>query len=63
MKRRDIFKGLTLLPFAGGILGGVLPSETASAEPHPPKRDFFKELGVTPIINAGVTMTDRKSVV
>lgn len=57
MKRRDIFKGLTLLPFAGGILGGALPSETASAEPHTPKRDFFKELGVTPIINAGVTMT------
>ncbi|MDP4213718.1 MAG: aminotransferase class V-fold PLP-dependent enzyme, partial [Bacteroidota bacterium] len=57
MKRRDIFKGLTLLPLTGGVLGGMLPSGSAAAEPPAPKRDFFKELGVTPIINAGVTMT------
>ena len=57
MKRRDIFKGLTLLPLTGGVLGTILPSEPVSAEPHAPKRDFFKELGVTPVINAGVTMT------
>ncbi len=57
MKRRDIFKGLTLLPFTGGILGGVLPTAPVFAEPPAPKRDFFKELGVTPVINASVTMT------
>jgi uncharacterized pyridoxal phosphate-dependent enzyme len=57
MKRRDIFKGLTLLPLAGGMLGGIIPPESVSAEPHAPKRDLFKELGVTPVINAGVTMT------
>ena len=57
MKRRDIFKGLTLLPLTGGVLGTILPSKSVSAEPHAPKRDFFKELGVTPVINAGVTMT------
>ncbi|MFI5194582.1 MAG: aminotransferase class V-fold PLP-dependent enzyme [Chitinophagales bacterium] len=57
MKRRDIFKGLTLLPFTGGILVGVLPTEHVFAEPPAPKRDFFKELGVTPVINASVTMT------
>ncbi len=57
MKRRDIFKGLTLLPFTGGILGGVLPTAPVFAEPPAPKRDFFEELGVTPVINASVTMT------
>lgn len=57
MKRRDIIKSLTLLPLAGGVLGGVLPSESVFAAPLAPKRDLFKELGVTPLINAGVTMT------
>jgi L-seryl-tRNA(Ser) seleniumtransferase len=38
-------------------LGGVLSSESFSAVSHAPKRDLFKELGVTPLINAGVTMT------
>jgi uncharacterized pyridoxal phosphate-dependent enzyme len=53
MKRREIIKSLALLPLAGG----VIPSESVFAAPHAPKRDFFKELGVTPVINAGVTMT------
>ncbi|HZK62797.1 MAG TPA: aminotransferase class V-fold PLP-dependent enzyme [Puia sp.] len=57
MKRRDIFKGLTLLPFTRGVLGDVLPTTPVFAEPPAPKRDFFKELGVTPVINASVTMT------
>lgn len=57
MKRRDIIKSLTLLPIAGGVLGGVLRSESVFAATPAPKRDLFKELGVTPLINAGVTMT------
>jgi L-seryl-tRNA(Ser) seleniumtransferase len=57
MKRRDIFKGLSLLPLTGGFLGSIFPSERVSARPRAPQRDFFKELGVTPVINAGVTMT------
>ena len=59
MKRRDIIKGLGLLPLSGGVIGGVLSSETVSAEPNQkaPKRDLFEELGVTRVINAGVTMT------
>lgn len=60
MKRRDILKGLTLLPLAGGVLGSAIP-EAAKAAPTAArgssKRDFFKELGVTPIINAQATMT------
>ncbi|MEO8416455.1 MAG: aminotransferase class V-fold PLP-dependent enzyme [Ginsengibacter sp.] len=60
MKRRDIIKGLSLLPLSGGIIGGVLASESVLAEPKKPRepgRDLFKELGVTRVINAGVTMT------
>jgi len=57
MKRRDIIKGLGLLPLSGGMVGGVLASDSVFAAPPAPKRDLFKELGVTPVINAGVTMT------
>ena len=56
MKRRAILKSLTLLPLAGGI-GSVIPTEKASAASNRSKRNLFEELGVTPIINAGVTMT------
>jgi len=60
MKRRDIVKGLTLLPLAGGLASKVIaaPAETAKpTKPTAPARDLFKELGVTPVINASVTMT------
>ena len=59
MKRRDIIKGLGLLPLSGGVLGGALSSESVFAEPKQKsaKRDLFEELGVTRVINAGVTMT------
>ena len=54
MKRRDIIKGITLLPLSAGTI-----STSIAATPETPKvkRDLFKELGVTTIINAGVTMT------
>ena len=35
----------------------MLSSESVIAEPPAPTRDLFKELGVTRVINAGVTMT------
>ncbi|QEC78340.1 aminotransferase class V-fold PLP-dependent enzyme [Mucilaginibacter ginsenosidivorax] len=56
MKRRDILKGLTLLPLTGSLVSKAavtLPSSPAKK----PARDLFKELGVTPVINASVTMT------
>jgi len=60
MKRRDLLKGLTVLPLAGGILSGqsasgsILPTgATATAA----KRDLFKELGVRTFINARATLT------
>ena len=58
MKRRNIIKGLSILPFSGALIARA--SANTIFEPAPPvvpKRDLFKELGVTPVINASVTMT------
>ena len=59
MNRRDILKGLTILPLTGGIVGKAVASigGKAPVSPKKPERDLFKELGVTPVINASVTMT------
>src|SRR6185312_4277323 len=59
MKRRELIKGLGLLPLTGGAIGEELASQPASATPkqHGAKRDLFEEFGVTRVINAGVTMT------
>ncbi|WP_301921063.1 aminotransferase class V-fold PLP-dependent enzyme [Ferruginibacter sp.] len=59
MKRRDIIKGLSLLPLSGGIIGGIVTSKTVFSESKQKhdRRDLFEELGVTKVINAGVTMT------
>ena len=58
MKRRDILKGLTLLPLASGLVSKAASiGETAPSPPKAAERDLFKELGVTPVINASVTMT------
>jgi len=56
MKRRELVKSLAALPLAGGLIGSGLSAFAAEA-PEAPKRDFFKELGVTPVINAAATMT------
>jgi uncharacterized pyridoxal phosphate-dependent enzyme len=56
MKRRELVKSLAALPLAGGIIGSGL-SVFAAEKPAAPARDFFKELGVTPVINAAATMT------
>ena len=60
MKRRELIRNLSVLPVAGVAIGASLPVESLFAAPVSPaagKRDFFKELGVTPKINAGGTMT------
>jgi L-seryl-tRNA(Ser) seleniumtransferase len=58
MKRRDILKGLTLLPLASGLVSKAASiGEPTPPPPQAPGRDLFKELGVTPVINASVTMT------
>ncbi|HKO81872.1 MAG TPA: hypothetical protein VJU78_15810, partial [Chitinophagaceae bacterium] len=56
MKRRDLLKGISALPFAGGILGTIAPFES-NALPPGAKRNLFKELGVRTFINAAGTYT------
>ncbi len=57
MKRRDLIKGLTVLPLAGGVLA----SRSAGASNLPSaavaKRDLFKELGIRTFINGRGTIT------
>ncbi len=53
MKRRDVIRGLGLLPVTG--LAGSLDSFAAPVAA--PKRDLFKELGVRTFINATGTLT------
>ena len=57
MKRRDLIKGLSVLPFAGGFFGTVAPFESVNAMPPARKRNLFKELGVRTFINAAGTYT------
>jgi len=55
MKRRDIVKGITLLPLAGGAAVSLgVPAAVAAGAPE---RDFFKELGIRVFINAAGTYT------
>ena len=53
--RRSFIESLSTLPLIGGLVGGVAPSAEAAA---PAARDYFKELGVRPFINAAGTYTD-----
>jgi D-glucosaminate-6-phosphate ammonia-lyase len=49
--RRNFLQAMSSLPFIGSIFGG---EATGAA---PPARDYFKELGVRPFINAAGTYT------
>ncbi len=55
MKRRDLIRGLTLLPIGGAVGATVLPFESKAAITR--KRDLFKELGIRTFINAAGTYT------
>ncbi len=54
LTRRTFFEYLTSLPVVGGLLGGTASVAAAA----PARRDYFKELGVRPFINAAGTYTD-----
>jgi len=55
ISRRNILKGMTVLPFTGSLLAGsALRSVAAQTTPF---RDYFKELGVRTFINAAGTYT------
>jgi uncharacterized pyridoxal phosphate-dependent enzyme len=59
MKRRDIIRGLTLLPLGGSFLGTVLPAESKAGArfKSPAKRNLLEELGIRTFINAAGTYT------
>ncbi|WP_239986525.1 MULTISPECIES: aminotransferase class V-fold PLP-dependent enzyme [Arenibacter] len=59
ISRRKLLKNLSALPVVGGLMGTGLLSANAPGRPltNPLELDLFKELGVTPVINANVTMT------
>ncbi len=71
MKRRDVIKGLTMLPLAGGIVGsaqaainaeglgiaGLLGRETSAAGPMKFGPEVYRSLGVEPVINCRGTFT------
>jgi len=59
MKRRDLIKYLSMTPVAGAaVLGDITPAHAETGkQSKKPKRDYFKELGVRPFINAAGTYT------
>jgi L-seryl-tRNA(Ser) seleniumtransferase len=59
MKRRDILKGLTLLPVGCGLVGSVLPKSAVSAPSveQAAGRNLLQELGIRTFINAAGTYT------
>jgi L-seryl-tRNA(Ser) seleniumtransferase len=59
MKRRDLLKGLSVLPLAGGILSveSAAGAELKAVATTAVKRDLFKELGIRTFINARATLT------
>jgi L-seryl-tRNA(Ser) seleniumtransferase len=57
LSRRKLVKQLSALPLVGGLMGSGISASALTYAAANKKKDLFKELGVTPIINAGVTMT------
>lgn len=61
MRRRDIFKFMSAMPFAGGFLGAIFPSRAIHAAGLPKNpvagRNLFKELDIRTFINAAGTLT------
>lgn len=58
MERRKAIKYMSAAPAAGVVMGSGLPSQILPKDEAPKaKRNLFEELGVTPVINAGATMT------
>jgi uncharacterized pyridoxal phosphate-dependent enzyme len=55
LTRRTFFERLSTVPLIGGLVGG---SGAVAMAAGASKRDYFKELGVRPFINAAGTFTD-----
>lgn len=59
MKRRDLIKGLSLLPLGGTLLGNAIPLQSiaGASKPAGKGRNLVKELGIRTFINAAGTYT------
>ena len=59
MKRRDLIKGLSLLPLGGSLLGNAIPLQSiaGTSKPAVKGRNLVKELGIRTFINAAGTYT------
>jgi D-glucosaminate-6-phosphate ammonia-lyase len=59
MKRRDLIKGLTLLPVAGAVSGSNIESVLAADQVDKKKlvKSIYETIGVRPLINARGTVT------
>ena len=53
--RRRFLESVSTLPVVGGLIAAAAPSAAAAARPA--RRDYFRELGVRPFINAAGTYT------
>ncbi|MGN6297517.1 MAG: selenocysteine synthase [Ginsengibacter sp.] len=59
MKRRDLIKGLSLLPLGGSLLENAIPLQSiaGTSKPAGKGRNLVKELGIRTFINAAGTYT------
>ncbi len=57
MKRRQILKGLSLLPFSGTLAGSLASSKSLAEPSKSAKRNLLDELGIRTFINAAGTYT------
>lgn len=58
MKRRDIVKGLTLLPFTGGLIAAEsVMAKSAGKGPLISSKNIYESIGVEPVINCRGTFT------
>ena len=56
MKRRDLLKYASMLPFGTGVAAGLIPTKAFAKTPAA-KRDILKELGIRTFVNAAGTYT------
>lgn len=57
MKRRELIKGLSILPLAGAVSGTSIPSAFAGSAKHQTGKSVYEAIGVRPLINARGTVT------
>jgi D-glucosaminate-6-phosphate ammonia-lyase len=55
MKRRELIKGLSILPLAGAVTESAFGA--VSSMPQKAKKSIYESIGVRPLINARGTVT------